>query len=69
MSTIAAMRPAPESTTGAAVSLVDVRRTYAGTPPVEALRGISFTLLHGSLTAGTFRDRLAVTWAGLTGRV
>jgi len=41
----------PTSTAEAAVRLVDVRKTYPGTPPVEALRGVSLEFRTGSVTA------------------
>src|SRR4051812_15577103 len=55
---------------GAAVRLVDVRKTYRGTPPVEALRGISLDFRTGSMTAvmgqsGSGKSTLLNVAAGL----
>jgi putative ABC transport system ATP-binding protein len=45
------LRPAASPTTAPAVALVDLRKTYPGTPPVEALRGVTLDLRPGSFTA------------------
>jgi putative ABC transport system ATP-binding protein len=41
----------PAVTTGPAVRLTDVHKTYPGSTPVHALRGVSLTLERGSVTA------------------
>jgi putative ABC transport system ATP-binding protein len=43
--------PGPGDVPGPVLELVQVTKTYPGSPPVPALRGVSFAVAHGELVA------------------
>jgi putative ABC transport system ATP-binding protein len=43
--------PGPHDRPGLVLELVQVTKTYPGSPPVPALRGVSFAVAHGELVA------------------